>query len=499
MSTFGSIFRVTTFGESHCKGVGAIVDGVPARMKLTEADIQPQLTRRRPGQSRLTTPRAEKDLVTIMSGTEFGYTLGTPIGLFVPNEDQRPGDYGEMSAIPRPGHADFTYQIKYGTRASSGGGRSSARETIGRVAAGAIAEKWLEETYGTTVSCWVSSIGDVVMPDSAVAFADGGRGWSREEVDEIGTLRMLRDPEAWHVVTEAEEPDKGKRNKRQVEIELASEEAFLAKYNGGDASRAALAKQPSYADFKGKVYNFDGEEVAAPKDLAAWQTDELLPLRCPHPPTCCKMATLIRQVKSEKDSIGGTVACVCRDVPPALGEPVFDRLEAKLAHAMLSLPATKGFEFGSGFGGTVLRGSAHNDPFVSVKTSADDGSTAIVHKKNHAGGTLGGISSGADVYFRVAVKPVSTIGRAQSTATYSGDDVVLEAKGRHDPCVLPRTPPLVEAMAALVLIDAALMQRTRLGGGETKVSDARTNFDPKAAAANGHSSEGSAAKRPRVA
>jgi len=477
MSTFGTIFRVTTFGESHCKGVGAIVDGVPPRMALTEADIQPQLTRRRPGQSRLTTPRDEKDLVTIMSGTEFGHTLGTPIGLFVPNEDQRPGDYGEMSQIPRPGHADFTYQIKYGTRASSGGGRSSARETIGRVAAGAIAEKWLHETYGTTVSCWVSSIGDVSMPESAVAFSDGGRGWTRDEVDMIGCLRMLRDPETWHVISEVEEPDADKRKKKQIAAEVASEEAFLAEYNGGTETRVSLAKLPSYADYQGKLYNYEGVEVAAPANLSAWQTDELLPMRCPHPPTCCKMATLIRQVKSEKDSIGGTVACVCRCVPPAIGEPVFDRLEAMLAHAMLSLPATKGFEFGSGFGGTVLRGSAHNDPFVPL--AAADG-PAITHKKNHAGGTLGGISSGADVYFRVAVKPVSTIGRAQSTSTYGGTDVVLEAKGRHDPCVLPRTPPLVEAMAALVLIDAALMQRTRVGGSETMASDARSNFEPKA-------------------
>jgi chorismate synthase len=529
MSTFGTIFRVTTFGESHCKGVGAIVDGVPPRMcaraatalisslsepgrapaaeplpeharrALTEADIQPQLTRRRPGQSRLTTPRAEKDLVTIMSGTEFGFTLGTPIGLFVPNEDQRPGDYSEMDSIPRPGHADFTYQIKYGTRASSGGGRSSARETIGRVAAGAIAEKFLLETYGTTVNCWVSSIGDVSMPDSAVALADGGRGWTREEIDTHGTLCMLRNPSHWHVVSESEEPDAAQRKKKQMALEIASEEAFLAQYNGGPEALAALAAVPSYADHEGKLYNHAGVEVVAPINLAAWQTDELLPLRCPHPPTCCRMATLIRQVKSEQDSIGGTVACVCRDVPPALGEPVFDRLEAKLAHAMLSLPATKGFEIGSGFGGTVMRGSVHNDPFVQRPASPGPGGVkepAITTKKNHAGGTLGGISVGTDIYFRVAVKPVSTIGRAQMTSSYGGDDVVLEAKGRHDPCVLPRTPPLVEAMAALVLIDAALMQRTRLGGSETIRDDARTNFNPRAA--NGHA-DSSASKRPRNA
>jgi len=355
-NTFGSIFRVTTFGESHCKAVGAIIDGVPPRMGLTEADIQPQLTRRRPGQSRLTTPRAEKDLVTILSGTEFGYTLGTPIGLMVKNEDQRPGDYKEMSHIPRPGHADFTYQVKYGTRASSGGGRSSARETIGRVAAGAVAEKWLNEQYGTEISCWVDSIGPVRMPESAIPgqAAGQGSGWSREEVDRLGTLRLLRRPSEWHQITAGEEPDADARKKKMIAMEIAAEESFLKDYQAGSA---ALKAAPTYEDSEGKLYNYDGEEVAKPADLDKYRTDELLPLRCPHAPTACKMATLIRQVKSESDSIGGSVACVCRKVPPALGEPVFDRLEAKLAHAMLSLPATKGFEFGSGFGGTAMRGA----------------------------------------------------------------------------------------------------------------------------------------------
>ena len=267
MSTFGQVFRVTTFGESHCKGVGAIVDGCPPCLALTEADIQPQLTRRRPGQSRLTTPRAEKDLVQILSGTEHGHTLGTPIGLFVPNEDQRPGDYKEMSDIPRPGHADFTYLIKYGNKASSGGGRSSARETIGRVAAGAIAEKWLRGTYGTEISCWVSSIGDVSLPESAVPRGEGGClvGWTRAQagkterererearlsrarrpghlptspvsaaastasaqVDEYGTLRMLRDPATFHRVGEAEVADADERRKANIDAEVAAEDAFL--------------------------------------------------------------------------------------------------------------------------------------------------------------------------------------------------------------------------------------------------------------------------------
>jgi len=394
-----------------------------------------------------------------------------------------------MDSVPRPGHADFTYQIKYGTRASSGGGRSSARETIGRVAAGAIAEKWLHEMYGTEISCWVSSIGSVEMPATAVPLSSGSRGWTREEVDRMGCLRLLRNPAHWHVVSEAEVSDPNERKKEQMKVEDAAEDAFLAEL--ADASQAAtIAAVPVYVDFAGSCYNHAGEPVPTPADLTPWETDELLPLRCPHPPSACKMATLIRQVKSEQDSIGGTVACVLHNVPPALGEPVFDRLEAKLAHAMLSLPATKGFEFGSGFGGTVMRGSEHNDAFKAAASATGPG---IVSATNFAGGTLGGISSGSDVYFRVAVKPVSTIGQAQSTATFDGKEVVLEAKGRHDPCVLPRTPPLVEGMAALVLADAALIQRTRLGGSETCVSDARTNFVPHA---NGHAQNG---KRPREA
>mmetsp|Transcript_13891 Transcript_13891/g.37814 ORF Transcript_13891/g.37814 Transcript_13891/m.37814 type:complete len:504 (+) Transcript_13891:108-1619(+) len=503
MSTFGSIFRVTTFGESHCKAVGAVVDGVPPCMQLTEADIQPQLTRRRPGQSRLTTPRDEKDLVTILSGTECGYTLGTSIGLMVKNEDQRPGDYKEMDTVPRPGHADFTYQIKMGTRASSGGGRSSARETIGRVAAGAIAEKWLRETYGTEVSCWVRSVGSIRMPDDVVP----EHGWTREEVDELGTLRVLRDPAVWRVVSASDEPDGAARKKMQAAIELKAEAAYLA-----EASSPEAKGKPCYQDSKGIVYNLDGDVLSAMKDgseeLKPWQTDELVPLRCPHPPTACRMASLIREVKSKSDSIGGTLTCMCTKVPAALGEPVFDRLEATLAHAMLSLPATKGFEIGSGFAGTEMRGSQHNDRFVK-NTSSSEGATAIKTATNYAGGTLGGISSGADLFFHVAIKPVSTIGQAQQTSTFDGEECVLEAKGRHDPCVLPRAPPLVEGMAALVLIDAALMQRTRLGncvttrcdGSQPGVVHEAIKAKRAAAAqegANAEESNGQASKKARV-
>ncbi len=360
-STLGTLYRVTTFGESHCKGVGAIVDGCPPGMELTEADIQPQLSRRRPGQSDLATPRQEEDRVTIYSGTEFGRTLGTPIMLLVHNKDQRPQDYGEMSRTPRPSHADYTYQMKYGIRASSGGGRSSARETIGRVAAGAIAEKWLRQTHGTEIVAWVSAVGDIEAPEIDVARI------SRAEVD-----------------------------------------AHL--------------------------------------------------IRCPHAATAARMQQRVREVLEAKDSTGGILTCVCRNVPVGLGEPVFDKLEARLAQAMLSLPATKGFDLGSGFAGTRLRGSGHNDPFVRK-------GDRLGTRTNHSGGVQGGISNGEPIVFRVAFKPVATIGQEQATVDFDGQEVVLAAKGRHDPCVVPRAVPIVEAMAALVLIDLALMQRARQGGG----------------------------------
>ncbi|MBD3420635.1 MAG: chorismate synthase [Chitinivibrionales bacterium] len=353
-NTFGTLFRVATFGESHCKGVGAIVDGCPPRLELAEADIQPQLDRRRPGQSDMTTPRSETDSVTILSGTENGLTLGTPIGLFVPNKDQRPGDYSKMSTTPRPSHADYTYQMKYGIRASSGGGRSSARETIGRVAAGAIAEKYLRVTHQTEIVAWVSSVGDVdsVQPDLITV--------SRANVD----TNMIR---------------------------------------------------------------------------------------CPDPKASKHMMQLVAEVKDAHDSIGGVVTCVCRNVPAGLGEPVFSKLEAKLGQAMLSLPATKGFEIGSGFAGTRMRGSRHNDPFIKK-------SRGLGTKTNFSGGIQGGISNGEPVYFKVAFKPPATISQSQQTADFEGNSAILEAGGRHDPCVVPRAVPIVEAMAALVLADSVLCQ-----------------------------------------
>ena len=356
-STFGTLFRVTTFGESHCKGVGVVVDGCPPAMELSEADIQPQLSRRRPGQSDISTPRSEADQVSIYSGTEFGKTLGTPIMLLVHNRDQRPQDYGEMSRIPRPSHADYTYQMKYGIRASSGGGRSSARETIGRVAAGAIAEKWLRQTFGVEIGAWVSSVGDISAP----------------EVD----MRQI--------------------SRRDVDAQI---------------------------------------------------------IRCPHAATAARMQSLVEEVLAAKDSTGGIVSCVCRNVPVGLGEPVFDKLEARLAQAMLSLPATKGFDIGSGFGGIGLRGSQHNDPFIKK-------GQGLGTRSNNSGGVQGGISNGEDIYFRVAFKPVATIGLPQETVDFDGNSTTLEAKGRHDPCVVPRAVPIVESMAALVLMDLALRQGTR--------------------------------------
>jgi len=370
MSTFGSHFRVTTYGESHCRSVGCIIDGVPPGLPLVEADIQPQLSRRRPGQSALTTPRNEKDRVQIHSGTEFGLTLGTPIAMMVQNEDQRPHDYSEMDLYPRPSHADYTYLVKYGIKASSGGGRSSARETIGRVAAGAVAEKYLSQAYKTTFTAFVSSVGPIHLPLSLT-------------------------PES-----------------------------------------------PEYTKFL--------------STLTRETVDSFIPVRCPDQETSDKMSELIAAYRDKKDSIGGTVTCVIHNVPTGLGEPCFDKLEAKLAHAMLSIPATKGFEIGSGFRGTEIPGSKHNDMFVRNA----DGSLSTA--TNNSGGIQGGITNGQDIYFKIAFKSPATIGQAQDTAKYSGDAGTLSAKGRHDPCVVPRAVPIVEAMAALVIMDAVLAQQSRV-------------------------------------
>jgi len=358
-STFGRLFRVTTFGESHGGGVGAVVDGCPPRLALdAAADIQPQLDRRRPGQSSLTTPRQEDDRVEILSGVEEGQTLGTPIALLVRNQDPRPGDYAALAQIPRPSHADFTYQQKYGVRSQSGGGRASARETLARVAAGAIAEKFLHHAYGVEIVAWVSAVGEITAPD----------------LDPLAILRAQVDSD---------------------------------------------------------------------------------PARCPDVATAAQFAAAITAVRDDQDSLGGVITCVCRGLPAGWGEPVFDKTEAVLAHAMLSLPATKGFEIGSGFAGTTSRGSAHNDAFIA----RPDGGLGTA--SNRSGGVQGGISNGEPVIFRVAFKPPATIGKAQQTVDFQGQAQTLAAKGRHDPCVVPRAVPIVEAMAALVLADLALRQRAR--------------------------------------
>ncbi|KAI0344233.1 chorismate synthase [Trametopsis cervina] len=383
MSTFGTLFRVTTYGESHCASVGAIIDGCPPGLPLQPQDVQAQLSRRRPGQSNLTTPRDEKDLVQLQSGIEQGVTLGTPIGLLVKNEDQRPRDYTETDLYPRPSHADWTYLEKYGVKASSGGGRSSARETIGRVAAGAIAEKYLTMVYGIEIVAFVSSVGKVKLP----SYASPPSQVSADE-DEV------------------------------VEDALSPEFVNLLK-------------------------TITREQVDAH------------PTRCPHPETAELMTKRIIRAKESFDSIGGTVTCVIRGVPAGLGEPVFDKLEAKLAHAMLSIPATKAFEIGSGFRGTEVPGSKHNDAFILK----EDGSMGT--RTNWSGGIQGGISNGEDIYFRIGFKSPATISQAQATAQYDGTPGTLAARGRHDPCVVPRAVPIVEAMASLVIIDHVLMQNAR--------------------------------------
>ncbi|XP_068652607.1 chorismate synthase, chloroplastic [Aristolochia californica] len=356
-SSFGTLFRVSTYGESHGGGVGCVIDGCPPRIPLSEADMQVELDRRRPGQSRITTPRKETDTCKILSGVSEGLTTGTPIHVFVPNTDQRGHDYSEMSMAYRPSHADATYDFKYGVRSVQGGGRSSARETIGRVIPGAVAKKILKMKCGTEVLAYVSQVHKVVLPEGVVD-------------NEIFTLE-------------------------QVESNI---------------------------------------------------------VRCPDPEYAEKMISAIDAVRTKGDSVGGVVTCVVRNVPRGLGSPVFDKLEAELAKACMSLPATKGFEFGSGFAGTFLTGSEHNDEFYT------DENGKIRTKTNRSGGIQGGISNGETIAIRVAFKPTSTITKKQNTVTRDRQETELIARGRHDPCVVPRAVPMVEAMVSLVLMDQLMLQ-----------------------------------------
>ncbi|MFN3927667.1 MAG: chorismate synthase [Pseudanabaenaceae cyanobacterium] len=353
-SSFGQIFRLHTFGESHGGGVGVIVDGCPPRLELCEQDIQQELDRRRPGQSKITTPRQEEDKCEILSGVFEGKTLGTPIAILVRNKDARSQDYAEIGEKFRPSHADYTYQAKYGIRNYQGGGRASARETIGRVAGGAIAKKYLRTVAGVEIVAYVKSI---------------------------------------------------KHLTAQV-----------------DPNQVTLAQVESNI------------------------------VRCPDPVLAEQMITLIEAVRQEGNSIGGVVECVVKNVPVGLGEPVFDKLEADLAKAVMSLPASKGFEIGSGFAGTLLTGREHNDEFYME-------GDRLRTRTNNSGGVQGGISNGENIIIRTAFKPTATILQAQNTVSVKGEETVLTARGRHDPCVLPRAVPMVEAMVAIVLCDHYLRQK----------------------------------------
>ena len=346
-NSFGTLFKISSWGESHGGGIGVVIDGCPPRLPLSVEDIQPDLQRRRPGQSKITTPRDEADQVEILSGVYDGRTLGTPIAMLVRNQDARPQAYDEMKEKFRPSHADFTYQTKYGHRNHEGGGRSSARETIARVAAGAVAKKLLSQE-GIIIRAYVERI---------------------------------------HVI-----------------------------------------------------------ECPPVQSLPTQEEVEQSPTRCPHPETAEQMEQFILEAKKAGDSVGGSIFCRVAGLPVGLGSPVFDRLEADLAKAMLGLPATKGFEVGSGFAGTFLKGSEHNDPY-----QIQDGQ--IRTTSNQSGGVQGGISNGEELYFRTAFKPTATVLQVQKTVSADGEETELMGRGRHDPCVLPRAVPIVEAMTALVLID----------------------------------------------
>jgi chorismate synthase len=358
-NSFGQLFRITTWGESHGGGVGVVIDGCPPRIPLTEADIQTDLDRRRPGQSDIVTPRNESDTCEILSGVFEGKTLGTPIAISVRNKDQRASSYSEMKEKYRPSHADYTYDAKYGTRAWHGGGRASARETIGRVAAAAVAKKVLAQLYpGIEILAWVDSVKDItaqVNPDTV-------------------------------------------------------------------------------------TFEFIESNIVRTGDPNAVES----------------MTALIKKMQSEGNSVGGTVQCIVRHCPVGLGNPVFGKLDATLAQAMMSLPATKGFEVGSGFDGTQLTGAEHNDPFYM------DGDI-VRTTTNRSGGIQGGISNGENISFKVAFKPTATIMTSQQTVSTSHKDTELKGRGRHDACVLPRAVPIVEAMTALVLCDHALLQRAQCG------------------------------------
>lgn len=353
-NTFGKLFKISTFGESHGKALGVVIDGCPAGLEIDEEFIKAEMQRRKPGQSKITTQRKEEDEFKILSGVFEGKSTGTPIGMVIANEDQKSKDYGHIADKFRPSHADYTYFEKYGIRDHRGGGRSSARETAARVAAGAIA-KLLLRHYGISIQAYVSQTGPL------------------------------------------------KLEKQYTELDLSLTETNI--------------------------------------------------IRCPDPEMADKMITFIDEVRKNRDTVGGMVTCVAKNVPAGLGEPVFDRLHAELGKAMLSINAVKGFEYGSGFEGIKMKGSEHNDAFFKE-------GDRIRTKTNHSGGIQGGISNGEDIYFNVAFKPVATIMQDQESLNEAGETVTISGKGRHDPCVVPRAVPIVEAMTALVLADYLLISRS---------------------------------------
>ncbi len=355
MNTFGNIYRLTSFGESHGPGIGGVIDGCPAGIELDMGFIQSELNRRKPGQSKLTTPRKEDDEVQFLSGLYEGKTTGTPIGFIVWNKNQHSSDYDNMKEVYRPSHADYTYQMKYGIRDPRGGGRSSARETIARCVAGAIAKQILQQK-DIQIQAYTSQVGDICLPGS---------------------------------------------------------------YQDYDLHRT--------------------EETA---------------VRCPDKEIANRMEALIAEVKAQGDTIGGVITCVIQGVPVGLGEPAFGKLHAALGHAMLTINAVKGFEYGDGFASASFRGSERNDRFFNANGK-------IQTRTNHSGGIQGGISNGQDIYFRVAFKPVATLLMEQETVNKEGEETILKAKGRHDPCVLPRAVPIVESMAAMTILDYLLIQQTR--------------------------------------
>jgi chorismate synthase len=354
-NSFGQLFTITTFGESHGRGIGVVIDGCPSGVTIDKAFIQNELTRRKPGQSKITTQRQEADEFEILSGDFEGKTTGTPLTMMIWNQDQKSKDYSHIATKFRPSHADFTYQEKYGIRDYRGGGRSSARETAARVAAGAIAKLVLKD-IGVEIKSYVSQVGDLKL----------------------------------------------KKSYTDLDIDLAEENI----------------------------------------------------VRCPDPKMAEEMIELIDSVRKDRDTIGGVVTGVITGTPVGLGEPVFDRLNAELGKAMLSINAVKGFEYGSGFEGVKMRGSAHNDTFYS-----EDG--VVKTKTNYSGGIQGGISNGADIYFNVAFKPVATIMIDQDSVDEDGEAAVVSGKGRHDPCVVPRAVPIVEAMAAITILDFYMRQKAR--------------------------------------